>query len=223
MKLNIFSRILKNRMHSSITKNAENVVNNILSNVKNSHQTPHFTKHIINCMVVNELGVLSRVSGVLSGMGVNINSLIVSRTEIHDLSQITIMINGQDDKINRAKKQLEELVPVWAVLDYTKNRTINREMLLIKVSFKDQQQQINELVKIFNAKVVDITLDCIIIELTAKSDRIDSFIELIKPFEVLEVIRSGSIVMTRSHIKDTSFIPVSSEEQEVDATLLPPG
>lgn len=227
MKLNIFaSRLNRNRMYSSITKNAESVVNNILLNVKNSHQTPHFTKHIINCMVVNEIGVLSRVSGVLSGMGVNINSLIVSRTEIHDLSQITITVNGQDDKINRVKKQLEEIVPVWTVLDYTKNRSINREMLLIKVSFKDHQQQqsINELVKLFNAKVVDIIFDCMIIELTAKSDRIDSFIELIKPFGILEVIRSGSITMLRSYIKDTSFIPVSFEEQEmVDATLLPPG
>ena len=171
-------------------QNAEQAVNNILSNVNLQRTLPVLTKHIINCMVVNEIGVISRVSGALSGMGININSLVVAQTELHNLSRITITINGQDEKINRAKKQLEELVPVWAVINYIKTSTIYREILLIKVSRTDleptnlsccKKQSITELVKFFNAKVVDINHDCMMIELTAKSDRIDAFMELLRP------------------------------------------
>ena len=183
-------------------------------------------------MVINELGVLSRVVGVLSGMGINISSLVVAQTELHDLSRITITINGQqDEKINRARKQLEELVHVWAVLNHTKTSTLGsgqgtiyREMLLIKVPYYKTSDTvaITEIVRIFNAKVVDISLDCMIIELTAKSDRIDVFMELIKPFGILESIRSGCITMCRSYIK-TEMQILLKEQETVDATLLPPG
>lgn len=224
---------VKNK-NNTLTKNAEKAVNNILSNVNLQRTVPILTKHIINCIVVNELGVLSRVSGVLSGMGININSLVVAQTELHDLSRITITINGQDEKINRAKKQLEELVPVWAVLDYTKTSTLNadrvsgqgtiyREILLIKVSRTDLEQSITELVKFFNAKVVDINHDCMMIELTAKSDRIDAFMELLRPFGILEAIRSGVVAMSRSYIKTEMQISLQEKQETVDSTLLPPG
>ena len=215
--------LTKNESSKPILKKSEEAVNNILSNMTLQNNKSFLTKHVIDCMVVNELGVLSRVSGVLSGMGINIYSLVVAQTEVNDLSRITIMINGQDEKINRARKQLKELVHVWAVLDYTKVPCVYREMLLIKVPYV-RDQSITELVKFFNAKVVDTSLDYMIIELTAKSDKIDVFMELIKPFGILEAIRSGTIVMSRSYIKNTDFIPIILKEQEtVDATLLPPG
>ncbi|KAH9002514.1 acetolactate synthase [Lactarius deliciosus] len=82
----------------------------------------------------NEPGVLSRVSGILAGRGFNIDSLVVCRTEIRDLSRMCIVISGQDGVVEQARRQLEDLVPVWAVLDYTETRTISRELLLVKVS-----------------------------------------------------------------------------------------
>ena len=106
---------------------------------------------MLNCLVQNEPGVLSRVSGILAGRGFNIDSLVVCRTEIRDLSRMCIVISGQDGVVEQARRQLEDLVryslppsltqtkplaqvPVWAVLDYTETRTISRELLLVKVS-----------------------------------------------------------------------------------------
>ncbi len=111
---------------------AEDAVNNILYNTPNTERTP-ITRHVVNCLVSNEPGVLSRVSGVLAARGFNIDSLVVSKTEVPDLSRMTIVLNGQDSVIEQAKKQLEDLVPVWAVLDYTHGHVIERELLLVKV------------------------------------------------------------------------------------------
>jgi acetolactate synthase I/III small subunit len=76
-------------------------------------------RHVLNCLVQNEVGVLSRVSGILAARGFNIDSLVVCRTEVEDLSRMTIVLNGQDGIVEQARRQLEDLVPVWAVLDYT--------------------------------------------------------------------------------------------------------
>jgi len=84
--------------------------------------------------VQNEPGVLSRISGILAGRGFNIDSLVVCRTEIRDLSRMSIVLRGQDGVVEQARRQLEDLVPVWAVLDYTETRCIERELLLVKVS-----------------------------------------------------------------------------------------
>lgn len=112
---------------------AEEAVNNILYNSPETDISP-VTRHTLNCLVSNEPGVLSRVSGVLAGRGINIESLVVARTEVPDLSRMTIVINGQDERIEQSRRQLEDIVPVWAVLDFTKVRAVQREMLLIKVA-----------------------------------------------------------------------------------------
>ncbi len=91
-------------------------------------------KHILNCLVQNEPGVLSRVSGILAARGFNIDSLVVCSTEVEDLSRMTIVLQGQDGVVEQARRQLEDLVPVWAVLDYTSAALVQRELLLAKVS-----------------------------------------------------------------------------------------
>jgi acetolactate synthase I/III small subunit len=91
-------------------------------------------KHILNCLVQNEPGVLSRVSGILAARGFNIDSLVVCNTEVEDLSRMTIVLKGQDGVVEQARRQLEDLVPVWAVLDYTSAALVQRELLLAKVS-----------------------------------------------------------------------------------------
>ncbi|GMF84311.1 unnamed protein product [Aspergillus oryzae] len=91
-------------------------------------------RHILNCLVQNEPGVLSRVSGILAARGFNIDSLVVCNTEVEDLSRMTIVLQGQDGVVEQARRQLDDLVPVWAVLDYTDSALVQRELLLAKVS-----------------------------------------------------------------------------------------
>ena len=112
---------------------AEEAVNNILYNTPESPATPS-QRAILNCLVTNEPGVLSRVSGILAARGFNIDSLVVAKTEVPDLSRMTIVLQGPDAQIEQARRQLEDLVPVWAVLDFTKSGVIEREMLMVKVS-----------------------------------------------------------------------------------------
>ncbi|KAI0356280.1 acetolactate synthase [Trametes cingulata] len=115
------------------SRSAEEAVTNILYNTPPPSLQP-FKKHVLNCLVQNEPGVLSRVSGILAGRGFNIDSLVVCRTEIRDLSRMCIVLRGQDGVVEQARRQLEDLVPVWAVLDYTDTHCIQRELLLAKVS-----------------------------------------------------------------------------------------
>lgn len=91
-------------------------------------------KHVLNCLVQNEPGVLSRISGILAARGFNIDSLVVCNTEVEDLSRMTIVLQGLDGVVEQARRQLEDLVPVWAVLDYTDAALVQRELLLAKVS-----------------------------------------------------------------------------------------
>ena len=91
-------------------------------------------RHVLNCLVQNEPGVLSRVSGILAARGFNIDSLVVCSTEVQDLSRMTIVLQGQEGVIEQARRQLEDLVPVWAVLDYTAAPLVQRELLLAKIS-----------------------------------------------------------------------------------------
>lgn len=92
------------------------------------------TRHVLNCLVQNEPGVLSRISGILAARGFNIDSLVVCNTEVDDLSRMTIVLSGQDGVVEQARRQLEDLVPVWAVLDYTAAPLVQRELLLAKIS-----------------------------------------------------------------------------------------
>ncbi|EKM54435.1 uncharacterized protein PHACADRAFT_258278 [Phanerochaete carnosa HHB-10118-sp] len=115
------------------SRTAEEAVTNILYNTPPPSLQP-FKRHVLNCLVQNEPGVLSRVSGIIAGRGFNIDSLVVCRTEIRDLSRMCIVIRGQDGVVEQARRQLEDLVPVWAVLDYTNTNCIERELLLAKVS-----------------------------------------------------------------------------------------
>lgn len=207
---------------------AEEAVNNIIYNTPNVLPTP-VTRHVLNCLVSNEPGVLSRISGILAARGFNIDSLVVSKTEVVDLSRMTIVLNGQSSVIEQAKKQLEDLVPVWAVLDYTHGKIVERELLLVKVwtvpiehlnedaettvdttvdldkevasinstglspllASSLQRQSLTDLSKLFNATVVDVTVDSMILELCAKPSRIDSFLKLLKPYGIIEATRSG--------------------------------
>ena len=108
-------------------------VSSILYETPLHSKQPH-KRHVLNCLVQNEPGVLSRVSGILAARGFNIDSLVVCNTEVEDLSRMTIVLSGQDGVVEQARRQLEDLVPVYAVLDYTHAQLVQRELLLAKVS-----------------------------------------------------------------------------------------
>ncbi|CAG8982436.1 hypothetical protein HYALB_00007115 [Hymenoscyphus albidus] len=112
---------------------AQAAVSNILYETPTPSATPP-KRHILNCLVQNEPGVLSRVSGILAARGFNIDSLVVCHTEVEDLSRMTIVLSGQDGVVEQARRQLEDLVPVWAVLDYTTAPLVQRELLLAKIN-----------------------------------------------------------------------------------------
>ena len=113
--------------------NASAAVSSILYETPIPSQAPT-KRHILNCLVQNEPGVLSRVSGILAARGFNIDSLVVCHTEVEDLSRMTIVLQGQDGVVEQARRQLDDLVPVWAVLDYTQAPLVQRELLLAKLS-----------------------------------------------------------------------------------------
>ncbi len=112
---------------------AQAAVSNILYEMPTPSIAPP-KRHILNCLVQNEPGVLSRVSGILAARGFNIDSLVVCSTEVEDLSRMTIVLTGQDGVVEQARRQLEDLVPVWAVLDYTSAALVQRELLLAKIN-----------------------------------------------------------------------------------------
>ncbi|KAG0032818.1 hypothetical protein BGZ82_006373 [Podila clonocystis] len=242
---------------------AEEAVSNILYNTPPAGRGYVRQRHIFNCLVQNEPGVLSRVSGILAGRGFNIDSLVVAKTEVADLSRMTIVLRGDPETVEQARRQVEDLVPVWAVLDYTGFKVIQRELLLIKISIlgpehvraqiksrtpgwqiiqEDAEEELSpsnalrqthahlksltELAHLFQGKVVDVSSDCAVVELSAKPDRIDAFIKLVKPFGILEAARSGMMAMPRSPIYDMHELEeqlVEDVGSSVDATMLPPG
>ncbi|KJZ80430.1 Acetolactate synthase small subunit [Hirsutella minnesotensis 3608] len=112
---------------------AQAAVSNILYETPTPSMAPP-KRHILNCLVQNEPGVLSRLSGILAARGFNIDSLVVCNTEVEDLSRMTIVLTGQDGVVEQARRQLEDLVPVWAVLDYSNAALVQRELLLAKIN-----------------------------------------------------------------------------------------
>ncbi|KAJ2076735.1 acetolactate synthase, regulatory subunit [Coemansia sp. RSA 988] len=205
---------------------AEQAVSNIL------YYTPIAPKlqterHILDCLAQDEPGVLSRVTGIMAARGFNIDTLVASKTEVPGLSRMTLVLKGPAIIMEQAKKQLEDLVPIWAVLDYSHTRIIERESLLVKVSivkpdiqesqsiqdtqtaadanpdaaFLDSQERLRalrQLADLFSGQVLDVSHNTVVVSLNAKSDRIDAFLKLVRPFGILEAVRSGLMAMPRS-------------------------
>ncbi|XDG02972.1 hypothetical protein ABKA04_002587 [Annulohypoxylon sp. FPYF3050] len=253
---------------------AQAAVSNILYETPTPSMAPP-KRHVLNCLVQNEPGVLSRVSGILAARGFNIDSLVVCSTEVEDLSRMTIVLTGQDGVVEQARRQLEDLVPVWAVLDYTNAALVQRELLLAKVNilgpeyfeellahhreitaeadsgelgekslediavdFHPSKMVASQALRLkhehlrsityfahqFGGKVLDISTNSCIVEVSAKPVRIDSFLKLIAPFGILESSRTGLMALPRSPLYGPDEETIVKEADEiVDASQLPPG
>ncbi|MBU4192258.1 MAG: acetolactate synthase small subunit [Pseudodesulfovibrio sp.] len=156
-------------------------------------------KHTLSVMVENEPGVLSRVSGLFSGRGFNIYSLNVAPTLEKGVSLMTIVAEGDDQIIEQIVKQLRKLVPTIKVKDLTEMKSVEREMVLIKVNAEDSKRaEILRIVDIFRCKVVDVSIDELTIEVTGDQGKIGALISLLGRFGIKEIARTGNVAMQRS-------------------------
>ncbi|KAA5806527.1 acetolactate synthase small subunit [Thermoanaerobacterium thermosaccharolyticum] len=156
--------------------------------------------HIISVLVNNHSGVLSRVVGLFSRRGYNIESLAVGTTEQNDQSRITLTVNGDDYVITQIIRQLSKLYDVIKVQDVGKFPNVSRELVLVKVEINSNtRDDIMHIVETFRGKVIDISLNSIIIEITGDSEKVEAFIKLIKQFQVRELTRTGFISLERGN------------------------
>jgi len=167
-------------------------------------------RHTISVLVENKFGVLSRVSGLFSGRGYNIESLSVGETMDGGLSVMTIVTNGDDRIVEQIIKQLRKLIDVIRVRDVTAMDHIEREMLLVKVHAKAKaKSEIFNIVNTFRGKSIDLTPESMVIEITGSKDKNQAFLEVLEPYGLIEVVRSGSIAIGRGNKATTERPPKS--------------
>ncbi len=149
-------------------------------------------RHIISVLMENESGALSRVAGLFSARGYNIESLTVAPTDDPTLSRMTLVTRGSDEVIEQITKQLNKLVDVVKLIDLTEGAHIEREMLLIKLkALGDARDEVKRLVDIFRGRIIDVTENSYIIELTGSAEKLDAFISAARPAGIIEAVRSG--------------------------------
>ncbi|MCG5514828.1 MULTISPECIES: acetolactate synthase small subunit [Ectothiorhodospira] len=159
-------------------------------------------RHIISILMENESGALSRVAGLFSARGYNIESLTVAPTEDPTLSRLTLVTRGSDQVIEQITKQLNKLVDVVKLLDLTEHRHIEREMMLIKLKVQDadQRAEVMRMAEIFRGHIIDVSAATYVVELTGDSEKLDAFVESMGHFEVIEVVRSGVMGIARGDV-----------------------
>ncbi len=195
-------------------------------------------RHVIAAMVTNEPGVLSQVAGMFAARGFNIDSLVVGRTENPEISRMTIVVNGDDAVLEQVRKQLAKLVPVVKVADYGDVSYVERDLALIQVSTAGATPAANrgeliQLVNLFRAKIIDVGPDSLTIELSGTEDKLEAFIELLLPYGIIELARTGVIAMARGSTgaagKKTTTTrskkgkAVAKPGSDIDPSSLPPG
>ncbi|MBF0255574.1 MAG: acetolactate synthase small subunit [Gammaproteobacteria bacterium] len=155
-------------------------------------------RHIISLLMENEAGALSRVAGLFSARGYNIESLTVAPTEDPTLSRMTLVTRGSDAVIEQITKQLNKLIDVVKLVDLSEGKHIERELMLIKVrAEKTYRDEVKRLADIFRGNIIDVTDTSFIIEMTGDCDKLDAFIKAIHPDMVVEVVRSGALGIAR--------------------------
>lgn len=156
------------------------------------------TKHTMVALVEDKPGVLNRIASMFRRRGFNISSLAVGHSEMQGLSRMTFVVDGDDTTVEQVTKQLYKLIDVVRVTDLSNEEIVTREMALVKVRAAAQiRSEIIQVVDIFRANIVDVSPDTLIIEVTGDEDKIQSLLEMLKPFGVREVMRTGRIAMIR--------------------------
>jgi len=165
-------------------------------------------KTTLSVLVENHPGVLSRIAGLFSRRGFNIDSLAVGTTENPDISRMTIVVEGDEYVVEQVKKQLNKLVDVIKVSKISPEDSVTRELVLIKVDAEPHMRsEIIQIAEIFRANIVDVSRKSLTIELTGDKDKVKAFEELLKPFGIKELVRTGIIAINRG----TNCIKVEEE------------
>ena len=157
-------------------------------------------RHVISALVQNVPGVLAHISGMLASRGFNIDSLAVGETEDPHLSRMTFVVVGDDGVLEQVRKQLEKIVTVVRVLDISSSDFVERDLLLLRVQAPAgaKRSEIRELVDIFRGKIVDVGPKEIVVEISGRENKVQAFIERMRPYGISELVRTGRIAMTRS-------------------------
>jgi acetolactate synthase-1/3 small subunit len=161
--------------------------------------SPH-PRHVISALVQNVPGVLAHISGMLASRGFNIDSLAVGETENPNLSRMTFVVVGDDSVLEQVRKQLEKIVTVVRVLDVSSRDFVERDLLLMKVKAPagHTRSEIREMVEIFRGQIVDVGPDEVMVEISGRENKVQAFIERMRPYGITELVRTGRIAMVRS-------------------------
>ena len=174
-------------------------------------------RHVLSAVVQNVPGVLAHISGMLASRGYNIDSLAVGETDDPNLSRMTFVVVGDDRVLDQVRKQLEKIVTVVQVDDVSSRDHVERDLMLLKVMAPpgSKRTEIRELVEIFRARVVDVGAKEMMIEISGRESKIVAFIERMRPYGILELVRTGRIAMVRGESRQ----PKTEEEaEELEAT-----
>ena len=155
-------------------------------------------RHTISVLVENKFGVLTRVAGLFSGRGYNIDTLNVGPTQDATVSRMTIVTRGDDATLDQIVKQLHKLVEVLKVVDFREGECIDRELVLVKVSVDAKSRaEVMQITDIFRAKIVDVQPQSVTIEVTGSESKVEKFLDLMKVYGVLELTRTGKVALPR--------------------------
>lgn len=156
-------------------------------------------KHVLSALVANEPGVLSRITGLISRRGFNIESLAVGPTENPTVSRVTAIVHADDVAYEQITKQLHKLISVHKITDLTNDKAIERELVLFKVAAPpERRSEIIEISNIFRAKIVDVGKSSLTIEATGTDDKLKGLEDLFRAYGIKEIVRTGKIAMARS-------------------------
>src|SRR5437879_8631634 len=171
-------------------------------------------RHVISILVENEFGVLARVAGLFSGRGFNIESLSVAETLDPTVSRITLVTRGDDQVLEQMEKQLNKLICVIKVGDFTETEHVERELVLIKVRADERTRgELANIVDVFRAKIIDVSRESYIVEITGAEGKVNALVELLKPPGILESARTGTVGMHRRargravHVRERDLAP----------------
>ena len=199
-----------------------------------SNPNPSY-RHVMAALVTNEPGVLAHVAGMFAARGFNIDSLVVGRTENPEFSRMTIVVNDDMQTLDQVRKQLGKLVQVVKVVDYVDTDYVERDLILVRVAAPSTtRRDVIELADLFRARVVDVGREELMVELSGTEDKIEAFINLVRPYGIVELARTGVIAMARSEkvpgqtptgrpARARAGPALAGTDEAIDPRSLPPG
>jgi len=155
-------------------------------------------EYTIGVLVENKSGVLAHIAGLFSGRGYNITELSVGETDTAEYSRMTIVVRGDDQVVEQIKKQLNKFIDVIKVWDFSDKPSVHRELILIKVkALPARRQEIFQITDVFKGSIVDISHETLTLEVTGISDKVEALIEILRPYGIMDIARTGRVSITR--------------------------